>query len=107
MPPNLDIYGLTKYRDESTIGRFLDKYVDRLLSEDRKDEELMLVPLTHSKKAGDPNESEWEPARTLTHIVKRGLDQPRRAFTVYLAPKEATVDGVMLSFTKDDQLIVG
>ena len=32
MPPDLDIYGLTKHRDTATIDRFLDTYVDRAKS---------------------------------------------------------------------------
>ena len=114
MPPNLEIYGLTKYRDAATIDRFLDAYVDRTKSWDRGDEELMMEPLPHTHPgAGDdiarwgPNTFEWEPARTLSHIIERGLAFPRRAFTVYLAAKQAGEPSVILSFTADDQLILG
>ncbi len=48
MPPNLDIYGLTKHRDAATIDKFLDAYVDRAASEDRGDEELMLSGPFHN-----------------------------------------------------------
>ena len=48
MPPNLEIYGLTKYRDAVTIDRFLNAYVDRAKSWDRGDEELMMEPLPHT-----------------------------------------------------------
>ena len=55
MPPDLDIYGLTKHRDTTTIDRFLDTYVDRAKSWDRGDEELMMepLPLTHPETAED------------------------------------------------------
>lgn len=107
MPPDLNIYGITNQRDELTINRFLDKFVDRSKSENRENEELMLTPLTASKNHLELNEYDWEPSLTLTHIIKRGLDYPRRAFTIYLEPKDAEIDGIILSFTTDDQLIVG
>jgi hypothetical protein len=107
MPPELDIYGITQYRDKATISQFFDKYVDRFASENRGDEELMLLPLTTSKEHLAVNGYEWEPAYTLTHIVERGLQYPRRAFTVYLLPKDKEFDRIILSFTLDNQLIVG
>jgi len=107
MPPNLNIYSITNQRDESTINRFIDTYVDRGKSENRENEELMLIPLIASKNHLDLNEYDWEPSRTLTHNIKRGLDYPRRAFTVYLEPKDLELDSVILSFTTDDQLILG
>src|SRR6266446_7871883 len=114
MPPDLDIYGLTKHRDASTIDRFLDAYVDRVKSWDRGDEALMMEPLPltppETGEEGAEWESttfEWEPALTLSHIIERGLASPRRAFTVYLAPKRVDLTSVILSFTADDQLILG
>jgi hypothetical protein len=104
MPPDLDIYGITIHRDKSTINRFIDIYVDRVKSENREDEELMLEPLVSSEKNPEP---EWEPAQTLTHIIELGLDYPRRAFTVSLIARDAEFSRVILSFTTDNQLIVG
>ncbi len=37
----------------------------------------------------------------------RRLDQPRRAFTVYLRAKAPDLDGIILAFTRDDQLVLG
>lgn len=114
MPPDLDIYGLTKHRDSATISRFLDRYVDRTKSWDRGDEELMLEPLPlTSPETGEESAEweshtfEWEPALTLLHIIERGLALPHRAFTVYLAPKQGDLTSVILSFTADDQLVLG
>lgn len=114
MPPDLDIYGLTKHRDVATIDRFLDTYVDRAKSWDRGDEELMMEPLplmlpeTDKESAEwEPTTFEWEPALTLSHIIERGLASPRRAFTVYLTPKRGDLTRVILSFTADDQLVLG
>jgi hypothetical protein len=101
MPPELDIYGLTKHRDAVTINRFLDEYVDREASADRGDEELALTPL--DSKAG----IEWEPALTLAHIIERGLDYPRRSFTDYLTSSQPGIERVILSFTEDDWLVLG
>ncbi len=107
MPPDLDIYGLTKHRDASTIDRFLDAYVDRVKSWDRGDEELMMEPLLLTSPLTGVDAYEWEPALTLSHIIERGLASPRRAFTVSLAPKRVDLTSVILSFTADDQLILG
>lgn len=107
MAQNLNIYGITDRRDELIINQFIDKFVDRSKSENREDEELMLIPLVISKNHLESNDYDWEPAQTLTHITKRGLDYPRRAFTVYLQAKDSEVDHLILSFTTDDQLVVG
>lgn len=107
MPPDLDIYGLTKHRDAATIDRFLDTYVDRAKSWDRGDEELMIEPLVPTLPLTDLDAFEWELALTLSHIIERGLAFPRRAFTVYLVAKQADLTRVVLSFTADDQLILG
>jgi len=112
MPPDLDIYGLTKHRDALTIDRFLDAYVDRAKSWDRGDEALMMEPLLltypgEEDESAEPDTFEWEPALTLSHILERGLASPRRAFTVYLVPKRADLTRVLLRFTTDDQLVLG
>jgi hypothetical protein len=107
MPPDLDIYGLTKHRDTTTIDRFLDTYVDRAKSWDRGDEALMIEPLLPTPPLTGLDAFEWEPALTLSHIIERGLALPRRAFTVYLIAKQADLTRVTLSFTADDQLILG
>ena len=53
------------------------------------------------------HEPEWEAAVSLRHVVQRGLDYPRRAFTVYLRSKDPDIQEVTLSFTVDDGLILG
>jgi hypothetical protein len=107
MPPELDIYVISEARNFETINRFLDLYVDREASEDRGDEELMILPLDIQ---GDPSEVrdwDWEPAKSLTSIVERGLQYPRRAFTVYLKQQDASLERAILSFTPDDKVIFG
>jgi hypothetical protein len=76
-------------RNRETIERFLTTYVDRVASQDRGNEELMLVALDSSGQpaSGDDWDAwDWEPAKTLTHIVERGLQSPRRAFSACLKP---------------------
>lgn len=119
MPPELDIYALTRHRDRATIERFLDEYGDRAADQERGDEDLMLEnPAVFGadwigQRTGQPPEAlpetayEWELARTLSHIVDRGLDYPRRAFTVYLTAKAPELDRIILAFTRDDQLVLG
>lgn len=107
IPPYLDIYGLTQHRDAATLDHFLNTYVDRAKSEDRGDEELMMERLLPVPPGTGDDAFEWEPALTLSHIIERGLAFPRCAFTVYLAAKQADQPSVVLSFTADDQLILG
>lgn len=115
MPPDLDIYVLVKNRDKETLERFIDAYVDRNASEDRGDEELMMLPLWLSnekitledEEGLSSDDYDWELAQTLTNILERGLHFPRRAFSVYLKPKEKHLSGATLSFTADNQLILG
>lgn len=106
MPPNLDIYALTTSRDTATLNRFIEEYVDRAASEDRGDEELMMVPLP-LKSGEEPDDWDWEPAQTLTHSIQRGLDYPLRAFTIYMRPKQQGLIGALIAFTTDDLLVLG
>lgn len=127
MPTYLDIYVLTRHRDAETIKRFLDEYVDESAHEDMGDEEIMMLPLGRKEWGKEYLSREkhdnallydaeykeqyvrpdWEPAVSLSHVVQRGLDYPRRSFTVYLRPRERRIERVMLSFTVDDLLILG
>jgi hypothetical protein len=107
MPPDLDIYVVSKLRDRDTLERFVTTYVDREANENRGDEELMMLPLGNTKDTYEADEWDWEPAITLSHILCRGLDHPRRAFAVYLNPKDKTLSGVTLAFTADNQVVFG
>ena len=113
MPPDLDVYVLTPSRDKETLERFVNQYVDREKSEDRGDEELMMLPMdvdtavpTH-KSDLKIEEYDWEPAYTLSHILERGLQTPPRAFAVYLKPIDDTLHQITLCFTVDNQLVLG
>ena len=107
MPPDIDLYALTKHRDRETIEMFLNSYVDRGVSEDREDEELMMLPLDQEPGDKSFEDYDWEPAKSLSNIVRRGLDYPRRSFTVYLTPNQAGIDRVILSFSSDNQVVLG
>lgn len=107
MPPNLDIYVVSRARNRETIESFVNSYVDRSTSEDRGDEELMLLALDSSGQPSDGDNWDWEPSRSLCHIIERGLEFPRRAFSVYLKPLDTTLAGVTLAFDIDDQVIFG
>src|SRR5262249_5997810 len=88
--------------------RLLDTYINQAGNKDRGDEELLLDALpTACGGPQQPAAPEWEPAVTLSHSVQRGLDYPRRAFTLYLQPKDPSLDRAILGFTGDDQLVVG
>jgi len=107
MPPNLNIYCLTRRRDAETVNIFLDRYVDRPHSEDREGVALMVRKLDAPSDSDGVQDYEWEHAPTLTHAVQRGLDYPRRSFALYLKPKRPEIAGAVLGFTSDDQLVLG
>lgn len=107
MPPDLDIYVISESRDRDTLERFIATYVDGEANENCVDEELMMLPLDATDDPAEIVQWDWEPAITLTHILGRGLDRPRRAFTVYLKPKDNAMDRVILAFTADNQVVFG
>jgi hypothetical protein len=107
MPPTLDIYILTHHRTRETIEQFLAVYTNRVAVEDRGDEELMLHPIESDLHEYMRPDVEWEPALTLTHTIERGLSYPRRAFTVYCHANKPPITQAILSFTRDNKLILG
>ena len=107
MPPNLDIYVISRARDRETIERFLSAYVDRAASEDRGDEELMMLALDSSGQPSSGDDWDWEPSMSLTYIVDRGLQLPHRAFSVALKTLDASLAGATLAFDVDNQVIFG
>jgi hypothetical protein len=107
MPPDLNIYVVSNARNRETIERFLTVYVSLEESEDRGDEELMILPLNASDSQGELDTWEWEPSKTLTYIVERGLQYPRRAFTVSLKTLDSSFETATLAFTTDDRVIFG
>jgi hypothetical protein len=107
LPPDLDIYCLTKLRDAETINLFFDRYIDRIQNEDRGDEELMILKIDADPDSEESQNYEWEPAITLSHAITRGLDRPRRCFTLYLKSQKTEFSRVILSFTTDDKMILG
>jgi hypothetical protein len=107
MPPNLDIYVISTARNRETVERFLRLYVDRATSEDRGVEELMIMALDSCGRPSSGDDWDWEPSKNLTHIVDRGLQFPRRAFSVYLNTLDASLAGAILAFDVNDQVIFG
>lgn len=112
MPPCLDIYALCHRRDREIIEKFIERYVDRARSDIRLgEEELMILRLDlvdEPPQTPDiPDQYEWEPAKTLSYVIKRGLDYPRRSFTIYLSSKQPNIYGVIMHFTNDDQIVFG
>lgn len=109
MPPCLDIYAFSHRRDREIIERFIDRYVDRSRSEIRPEEEeiVMLRLDVVDDSPQTPNPYEGEPAKTLSHVIERGLDYPRRSFTFYLSSKQPAIYRVILHFTNDDKIVFG
>ena len=107
MPPNLDVYVISPARNRETIERFLNAYVDRATSESRGDEELQMIALDPSGRPLSGDEWDWEQSNSLTHIVERGLQFPRRAFAAYLEPQDTSLDQAILAFDTENQVIFG
>lgn len=107
MPPLLDVYILTQERNIETLNQFLDFYVDKKANMDRGDEELMMLPLGSATTPRELDEWEWIPALNLNNMIRKGLDYPRRAFTIYLPPAHQSIERAIVAFTQDDHLILG
>ena len=107
MPPNLDIYVISRSRSRDMIERFLNTYVDIEASADRGREELMLLPLGSSESPPRLEDWDWEPSGTLSNIIERGLQHPPRAFSVSLRTRNTSLAGSTLGFTADDQVFFG
>jgi hypothetical protein len=89
-------------RNIEAIERFLDAYVDRTASEDRGDEERAMLALDPSGRPTSGDKWDWESSKTLTHIVERGLQFPRRAFSDYLKPRDVSLARATLAFDVDE-----
>ena len=107
MPPCLDIYVFSCHRNADTLNRFVARYADRVASEDRGDEELMMLKLDSGCDDRSADAYEWERAVSLTRILERALDTPCRAFMIYVKPRGKRVYLVTLAFTADDQVVLG
>ena len=107
MPPSLDIYVISPARNVEAIERFLSTYVDRAASENRGDEELMMLVLDSSGQPTTGDDWEWEPSKSLTHIIERGLQFPPRAFSVSLKTRDSSLAGAILAFDVDNHVIFG
>lgn len=107
MPPCLDAYVVSGSREREVLEQFLSHYVNRAASEDRGNEELMLLPLGLASPPPGFDAWEWLPARTLENILDVALAIPFRAFTVYLKAASSEHYGASLTFTSDGQVILG
>ena len=67
---------------------------------------MLLAPDSSGQPSSDDH-WEWEPSKSLTHIVERGLEFPRRAFSVYLKARNPSLTGAILAFDVDNQVIFG
>jgi hypothetical protein len=66
-----------------------------------------MLALDSSGQPSSGDNWDWEPAKSLTHIVDLGLEFPRRAFSVYLNPQDASLAGATLAFDVDNAVIFG
>jgi hypothetical protein len=106
MPPHLDIFAVTKHRDRQTIDRFLDEYVDRPLSEDRRGQELTFYRPQYPGSVKKFHTTQ-ETVFSLTDLLARGLKHSDWAFEFYLASKLKKTIGASLAFTLDGKVVLG
>lgn len=122
-PPGWEAWVITPYRNADTISRFVGGFVDRAAAEDRGDEQLMMTPLAE-RDAADfvmtsstttdeiarwlRDGSDWEPARTLTQSLARGLSRPWREFSLFGLPSSRPdLMSAAIEFTSDGELVLG
>ena len=67
----------------------------------------MMLALDSSGQPSSGDDWDWEPSMSLTHIVERGLQFPRRAFSVDLKTQDPSLAGATLAFDTDNQVIFG
>lgn len=67
----------------------------------------MMLALDSSGQPSSGDDWDWEPSKSLTHIVERGLQFPRRAFSAYLKTRDTSLTGATLAFDADNQVIFG
>ncbi len=67
----------------------------------------MILALGSSGRPSDGDDWESEPSKTLTHIIERGLQFPRRAFSVYLKARDSSLTGAIPAFDVNNQVIFG
>jgi hypothetical protein len=106
MPPDLEIYVISRRRNRETIDRFFHAYVDRAASESRR-RGLMLLPLGAEGYPKGVGNWDYEASGSIDEDVERGLARPRRAFAIYLRPKDPSLVKATLAFTVDDQVVFG
>lgn len=102
----LDVYGLTSQRSLETITAFIAEYCDRAAIEDLGDSALMIL----RPDAIDPDQDEsydFLPVASLSQAIAVGLAQPTWAFSLYLAARDPAIDQIVVSFCRDQQLVLG
>lgn len=80
MALSLEVYVASRLRDRETIDWSINEWVDRESSEN----ELEFQPLDGEF---DSDWDIWQPSKTLSRIIERGLGYQRHAVTVYLSLK--------------------
>ncbi len=107
MPPNLDIYCLSSRRDRATVNAFIAAQVDHETWRQRRDEELMVEPIGVEPDQIGFDDWEWIPVHEPEDVIRAGLSDPPRAFTVYLPSSHGDIDQAILCFTRDGLLVLG
>lgn len=103
---NYDLYVLSDLRDKETINHFIDHYSERSLIEDRKDEELMVLPLgIMNEDTMNLNKFDWISAIHINNVIDIGTRKPVRAFRFYLDSGIHEFSGISITFTLDNKII--
>lgn len=106
--PNYDIYVLSSLRDQITLNKFINHYTERTAIEDRKDEEIMVLPLGVAEEENMLlDEYDWMPAINVENVIKIGVSKPIRAFRLYLPSNKNNFSSIIITFTSDNLVIFG
>jgi hypothetical protein len=108
MPPCLDVYAWTVRRDEGTIGRFMEAFIDLEATRCSLVDSLTVLPVGQKEHQDGLPVEDWDEVAILSldDAIAFGLATPPRAFTLYLRSKP-TWCGALLTFTVEGGLIVG
>ncbi len=105
MPPCLDVYVVVADRSVAQVEAFVAEYVDPAVSVGS----LSVVPVGYQGALDDLALEDWETFDPpgLAEALAFGFGDPRRAFTMYLAPMSMAFDQVLVGFARGGSVTLG
>ncbi|MGH2812308.1 MAG: hypothetical protein ACRDI1_06305 [Actinomycetota bacterium] len=75
-------------RDEPTVRRFVELYVDASAADEVLRESDLLFQPSDPALLNDDSAYGWEPAKSLENALQRGLTDSAAGFALYLPPSQ-------------------